>query len=285
MATRKKKTPVAERNLGRVAPVPSGWELEPPPETGYESPLLEVPYGSYDPSIEAQRKAAERGLSDLREDSKTAGHWSKRDLKTSLGDIRRRRGRTVRDVRRSRRRENQKLDFRDTDLRQDAGRNRQDFATRLSGIRRKFSRLAGTQQEARNAAGTLRGGTARAAAQKRAQNRALAEAPVNVAAGRMEEDLKTSLGRIRVTRGQVNTDARRALRRDKVDTKRDRKLTKRDYGRDKFERGRKLNRGKREQIIGDADLTAQKIDSARQRNPGTFSKYGKKKNKKKKRKR
>jgi hypothetical protein len=239
--------------------------------------LYEVPWGSYDPSIDAQRRAAERGLSDLREDSNTASVWAKKDLGQSLSDIKRSRGRNVNDLRRGRRREVQKLGFRRQDLRRDAGRARQDFGSRREGIARQFRTLAGTQMEARNAAGTLQGGTAAAAAAKRAENQAFAMKPIDVAENRMEQDLATSLGRIQVSQNQLNQDTGRAIRRGGVDTRRDVKLTKRDFGRDEFSRERKLGRGIREQKIGDADLLAQAIDSARQRNPGVFGKFGKKK--------
>lgn len=262
------------------------------PETGTVSPpaslntgsgkkkgreLLEVPWGSYDPAIDAQRRAAERGLDDLLEDRKTADLWAKTDLATQLGDIKRGRFRTVNDLRRQRRRETQKLGLRRFDLNRDSRRTRQDFGSRRAGIDRQFRTLAGTQMEARNAAGTLQGGTAAAAAAKRAENQAFALKPIDVAEGRMEQDLATSLGRIQVSQNQLNQDTMRSLRRNAVDTSRDRTLTKRDYGRDVFQRDRKVRRAEREQIVGDADLLAQSIDSARQRHPGVFSKFGRKK--------
>jgi len=237
----------------------------------------EVPYGSYDPSIAAQRRAAERGLGDLRDDTKTANKWSRTDLNQNLNDIARKWTQGKQDIRRSYRREGQKLDFRKTDLKRDAGRNRQDFSSKLADIGRKFGIQAGSQKEAQNASGTLYGGTAAAAAAKRAENQAYAEKPIAVAQGRMEQDLTTNLARIGTARTQLGQDTKTTFQRGKTDTKRSRKLTKLDSGRGKFDRGRKLQRGIREQKVGDADLMQQSIYSARQTRPGAFNKFGKKK--------
>jgi hypothetical protein len=240
-------------------------------------PLYEVPYGSYDPSIDAQRRAAERGLADLRFDTRIANAWAGRDLSQSLADIGRKWGRGRFDINRSSRREGLKLDFREFDLGRDAKRGRQDFASRLASIGRDYANLGDRQRQSRNAAGTFYGGTAAAAAAKRATNQSLAEQPVRTAAGRMEEDLATNLGRIGVSRTQLGQDTNTALTRGRQDTTRDRKLTKQSTARGRFDRYHKLQRGTREQQIGDADLMQQAIYNARQNRPGAFNKYGKKK--------
>lgn len=237
----------------------------------------EVPYGSYDPSIAAQRRAAKRGLSDLRDDTKTADKWAGKDFQQSLNDIARKWTQGRRDTRLGFKRESQKLNFRRKDLQRDAGRGRQDFSSKLSDIGRQFGRLGDSQKEARNAAGTLYGGTGAAAAAKRAENQRFAEKPIEVAQNRMEQDLTTNLARIGVARGQLKQDTRTNLQRGKADTKRSRVLTKRDYKRGVFDRDRKEQRGIREQFAGDSDLMQQAIYSARQTRPAAFNKFGKKK--------
>lgn len=261
-----------------------------------QRPLLNVPWGSYDPSIDAQLRASQRGLSDMREDTRTADRWAKTDFSQRLADIgrgwQRNRADLARDVRRGRQdigtrfqREGQKIRFRRQDLRRDASRGREDLAQRMAAVGRQFSQLASSQREAQNASGTLQGGAAAAAAEKRAENQQIAEQPIRTAEARLNEDLATSLGRLQVSENQLRTDTGRALGRlnqdrnrnlirGRQDVRRDRRLSRRDFGRGGFDRQRKLQRGIREQRIGEADLLAQKIDSARQRNPGAFGRFG-----------
>lgn len=243
------------------------------PEPDYLSP----PAGSYDPSISAQLRASQRGLSDLREDTRTANKWASKDYGTERFNIKRGFKRGRQDLRRQTGRERQKLGFRRQDLNTDIGRGREDISSRLAGVSRQFSNLASSQEEGRNAAGTLGGGTAAAAAQKRAENQALAVAPIKTAASRMEQDYGTNVGRLNVAGQQLTQDSRQSLSRMIQDTRQDKRLTKRDFGRGKFDRNRKLQRGIREQTQGEADLTEQMVFSARQLNPGAFSRFGKKK--------
>jgi hypothetical protein len=185
--------------------------------------------------------------------------------------------RTKFDLGQSLRRGKQKFRFQRQDLRTDARRARQDFATRLQGISRQFSQQATGQLQARNAAGTLEGGTGAAAAAKRAENQRLAEAPIRTAQTRLNEDVTTKLGRINVGENQLQQDFATRLKRGRQDVGRSRKLTWQDYRRDSKTRELKQSRGIREYRAGKADLLAQRIDSARQRHPGVFNKYGKKK--------
>lgn len=246
-------------------------------KNGKKRELIDVPYGSYDPAIQAQLEASRRGLADLRQDTKIANKWAKKDFGQSMFDIGRNWRRSKFDLKTSFGRENQKIKFQRQDLRQDRSRANEDFATRVRSIGRQFGQLGVSQEQARNAAGTLDGGTAAAAARKRAENQQLALAPISVAQGRMEEDFATKMGRIQIGQNQLRQDFATKMRRGRQDVGRSRKLTKQDYRRDKFTRGLKLSRGIREQKAGEADLLAQKIDSARQRHPGVFDKYGRKK--------
>lgn len=244
--------------------------------------LYDVPWGSYDPSIEAQLQASRRGLADLRQDTRIANRWSRKDFRQRMADSRQGWQRTRFDLGQQRQRGLQRFRFQRQDLQRDAGRAREDFATRLQGISRQFGQQAVSQQQAQNAAGTLSGGTGAAAAAKRAENQRFAEQPIHTAASRMEQDLSTKLGRVQVGENQLRQDFATRLNRGRQDVRRDRKLSRQDYRRDRFTRNKiKLSRGIREQKAGESDLLAQKIDSARQRNPGAFGKFGRQKKGKK----
>lgn len=297
MATKPKPPAYSKGNYGGATPT-IGKPRKGKSYPGAKKPLLDVPYGSYDPAIDAQLRASQRGLDYLREDHRTAVRWAKQDLSQNLFDLGRKYGRGRQDLNRSTRRnrqdigirsnrESQKIAFRRADLNLDASRGREDLASRMAAVGRQFTQQASAQKEAMNASGTLAGGAAAAAAEKRAENQAIAEAPIKTAGVRLEQDLASSLNRLKISENQLGQDTGRALNRlgqDRSrsvtrlgqDARRDRKLTHQGFRRGQLDRRRKLQRGIVEQKIGEADLLAQKIDSARQRSPGAFSKYGSK---------
>ena len=119
------------------------------PWTPFVAPTRPPP-GTFDPALDQQERAAGRGLSDLMMDVERDTARSDNDFTTATGNVERQRGEGLADLMLSR------------------SRGIQDFD-------RRYSRLAGAQTEAINAAGALGGGALAQAMKKRAANRAYDE--------------------------------------------------------------------------------------------------------------
>lgn len=105
------------------------------------------PPGTYDPGLDQQARAAERGLVDFRSDAERDTARSEDDYLTARGDVERTRGEGIADIMRSR-------------------------ARGLEDLDRRYARQASAQTQAINAAGALHGGALAAAMRRRAENRA-----------------------------------------------------------------------------------------------------------------
>jgi hypothetical protein len=259
---------------GTVAP-PHPKGNVPPAGTGSAGGLSIPPFLTYDPAIEAQRRAAERGLEDTEAQIKTEGHFAGTKLHEAMRNLRRTTHYKRTDIGTSFQRGSQKLGYEEADTRKKAQRTGEDFQTRLNDIARQFGELGHRQGEASNAAGVLDAGTGAASAAARNRNQGFAEAPIHTAQGRLGEDLMTALSRIGVSRGQLAEDRGRSLGRLKQDTTVSRRAARREYGQQAFLRNRKQEEARREQAISNQDLIAEEIYSARQNRPGVFSTTGK----------
>lgn len=244
---------------------------------GYYAP----PEMSFDPAIEAERRAGRRGLHDIQQDIRIEGRRDKQDLSQALRDIRTKRKRGFQDLSTDYARGQQKLGFQQHDANLRAQRAREDFGTQLANLTRQFSVLGRRQAQAANAAGTLEGGTLAAAAQARQGNFEIGKQQIDVARARTEQDLASALARIGIARHQLRQDTGRERTRLTADTHRDQRLSVQDFRRGKKDRYLKGQRAVREQKISDLDLLKQEIYQARQNRPGAFTKYGKKKGNKK----
>lgn len=271
---RRKATNPQPMAVGGVRPV------RPRPHPGAPDPtgtgLVAPPSMSFDPALEAQRRAAQRGLEDTEADIKTKRHYADRDLGLALKGIRINTGRKRLDANTDYQRSTTKLADREAETRLDAERQGQDFQTRLADIGRQFSELGTRQGEAANAAGVSDAGTAAASAAARSQNQMRAEAPIHVAQGRLQEDLMTALDRIAESRGYLDQDHGLYLHRLATDRDINRREARRETGRNVFGLNREGQRAKREAVIADTDLLEQEIYQARQSHPGAFSKTGQK---------
>jgi hypothetical protein len=236
--------------------------------------LAQPPSMTYDPALEAQRRAAQRGLEDTEADVKTKQHFADRDLSLALRGIRINTTRHRQDTNREYGRGVQKLANQETDTRKDAGRQEEDFHTRLADIGRQFAELGKRQGEGANAAGVNDAGTAAASAAARGANQVRAEAPIHTAEGRLQEDLMSTLDRIAQARGYLGEDHTRVLNRLNQDRNIQRREAHRETGRTEFSLERELERAKREGAIAQADILEQEIYQARQNHPGAFNKQG-----------
>lgn len=257
---------------GGVGPKPA-----PKPSAVTAGGLTQPPFLTYDPGLEAQRRAAQRGLHDTEQDVGTERHYNKTDLVQALKDIRTTTGRKRQDIMRTNARSAQKLSNDEQDVQTKGQRASQDFGTQLENIGRQFAQLGHRQSEGANAAGVLDSGTMSAAAVARGRNQQLAEAPIHVGQERLNEDLLTALQRIGTARGELGQDTETAVGRLGEDRNRERLLTHRQAGRKDISLTRKEQRAKREAAISNADILAQEIYQARESHPGAFTKAGKKK--------
>ena len=237
------------------------------------------PFLSYDPAIDAERRALGRGAKDLKRDTRRSYKVNRQDFTQRQSDLESSRSRGMADFAEQLSEGLRDIGFRRTDLGTSAQRGRDDFATQLSGVIRGFDTLKGQQAQAANASGVMGGSTLRAAAARRRGNLKVARQPIDTGVQRLEEDYTRGLGRLDVTQSDLYGDINTGQQRLGEDVARDSLLAQRDFKRNKFDLRTKLQRGIREQRIGNLDLKNQAIFQARQLRPGAFNKYGAKKNK------
>jgi hypothetical protein len=186
------------------------------------------PPGTYDPQLDAQLRASERGLRDFifdtrrsgtrdtidyglkREDAAIARTRGRRDLATALGqtveDYRTARGdigteydRSLFDVTRNRDRGMEDIGTARGQTQEDFDRGRgrltEDHSRALDVLNRNYRIQASGQNQAGRVAGVMRGGYAAQAEAKRAANKAFEQQPIDQGLARGVEDQDRSLGR------------------------------------------------------------------------------------------
>ena len=125
-----------------------------------------LPAGSFDPALDAQRRAATRGLGDLEQDIQTAGVRDTVDYGLGRESIQRAQG-----------------------------RGNSDIDAQLAMMQRGFQRLAGQQRQSIHAAGLGEGARLQAAARRMA-NETVARQPLDVARTRLNEDAALQMGQL-----------------------------------------------------------------------------------------
>jgi hypothetical protein len=246
---------------------------------------------TFDPSIEAERRAAARGLLDTRQDTRRQLHQGRQDYRTSRRDtlVQKRRG--IKDIRTSRRqgmqdfatqltRGLQDISFKRQDTIRSTQRGEEDFAVQLHNLVRNFNTLGGQQAQAANASGLYGDGTAQASAAQRAKNLTVARQPIDVGMQRLQQDQTTALSRLGTETGRLEEDVGRGAHRLlssshlqasrlRGDTRHDLKLNRQDFHRNRQQLRTSLERAIREQRIGNIDLLQQELWNRKQ-NKGLF---------------
>lgn len=126
-----------------------------------------LPAGSYDPALDAQRRAATRGLGDVRQDISTGNVRDTVDYGLGREDI-----------------------LRDQRIAQE------DYDRNRAMLQQSFQSLANRQRQQAAAAGVLSGGIALEAARKRAAAQAQQQQVLDVGKQRFDENISTALGRL-----------------------------------------------------------------------------------------
>lgn len=142
------------------------------------------PSNTYDPNLDAQQRAAQRGFQDLQADTALAGGRALEDYGLGVQNLQQARARGLADI-----------------------------ATAETGVRRDFSTLATAQAGQQRSAGVSGGGTALAAAAARAQNQQLALDPLQTQRVRLNENTDAAIGAAGVDYTRGVTDRTTALDR------------------------------------------------------------------------
>lgn len=185
------------------------WSFKP-----YQPPP--VPTGSYDPALDAQYRAAQRGFQYSSQDAQQNQLRLSSDYGIQQGDI----GRSW-----QRGNEDMNLSFRygqeDVGTQRDRGysdldlarsRGGEDYNRAVGQLTRNYDRLAGQQQEQQvRAGGLLRSGAALQAAQKRSENMAWDKAPIDTNYNRFLADNTTSRTRLGEDTSRADQRQREAL--------------------------------------------------------------------------
>lgn len=232
--------------------------------------LTQPPDFSYDPALEAQRRAAERGLDYTLEDIGSERFRTKQDFRTSQQDVRLAKRRGLQDIRIDRKRGIQDIGLKRKDIRTDLGRSREDFGIRLKNLVTNYARQGSADRQAINAAGVAEGGALAASNRVRGENMREDLTPLLLGRQRTEEDAQTAMRRLGISAQRLRRDSRIGTRRLKADVAHDLLLNRRSKKRTLRDLFRQEQRAITEQRLGDADLIREEIYQAMQLNPGEF---------------
>lgn len=128
------------------------------------------PPGSYDPALDQQLAASQRGLGDLQDDTAIQTQRLGEDYQNRLNGIQQGLGDTR------------------TDLGTAATREGENYGAQTAALGRSYASLGVTQHEATNRLGVLEGGTALQSAAKRAANQGIQQQGLDTTHARSVED-------------------------------------------------------------------------------------------------
>ena len=244
-------------------------------DTGSTSP----PFLSFDPALEAEQRALERGLENLLQDTARERKYAKKDAAQTIEDLEQDRKRGLGDIGQERHRGLRDIGTRKEDIQRDATRGREDFSTRLRNLIHNSAVQGKQQYQAANAAGVLDSSTQEASAAARAGNLARARAPIDTGLTRLNENEMTALEKLATTRGDLLRDTGEASHELRQDVRHDIGLTEQQLRRQQRDIKLRRQRAREEEAIGQVDLETQQIFDARERNPGVFDTEGNRKRK------
>jgi len=204
MAAKKKKVGTAGKT---TAGIPGG--MKAPTQTT----IMRPPPGTYDPALDAQERAAGRGLGDFVLDTEQTRGRNLTDFVLGTQDIARQRTEFGEDIATERQGVETSFGRSLTDLLTERTQTGEDYTRNLSQLQRNFDILGSQQKQSINAAGLSSGGASAQAQRKRAENQAWEKAPIDtgfkrfgeasaLAEGRLGEDKATTLAGILRSEGR-----------------------------------------------------------------------------------
>ena len=190
------------------------------PWTPYQVGL--PPTGSYDPSLDAQGYAAQRGLFDLGQDTNTANVRGVVDYGLSQDAINRGQTRGLEDLQFQQGQVDTGYGRNLTDLQTSGTRGTEDYQRSLQMLQRSYQQLGNRQAQQMRATGVAQGGAALQAAAKRTANQAVDQQPIQTnydrfmadnqtSQSRLGEDRTTALGQIGLQRNRLGEDTNLSL--------------------------------------------------------------------------
>jgi hypothetical protein len=211
------------------------------------------PLGSFDPGLEGQRRASERGLKDLKFDTRKANQRAAMDLGIATGLAERNAGRQSQDLQMGFQRDL-------TDLAIQQQRGTEDYGHAIDALTRRYDTLGQDQAQQQAAAGVSRSGTAAAAAAVRAGNMSFERQPIDIGYQRQQQDIGTREQRLGestgIEAGRIGEDLNSRLQNLNTQAQRS-----------AYDRATKLSRAKREQAFYEGDVTQQEYFQAHQADP------------------
>lgn len=247
------------------------------------------PSGTFDPGLEAQVRAAERGLIDLIEKTRLEGHRAsvdtrqarrllERKVRQGQADLARQRGYTLEDagLDRNRLQTNFQRDIEDLAIARQNGE--EDYSRKLAEIQHAYATRAAVQQQAAVAQAVNDAGTTAASDAVRGANQAYdkgltdtsharAVAALNLADRRTREDYANRMGL--VDQGLQRDLTRFGIQRHRMgqDLRTQRAALRRDLFRGLHDRHDTISKAKREYGIYVTDVAEQAFYQAHQLNP------------------
>ena len=217
--------------------------------TPYETPTSPPP-GFYDPALDSQMRAAERGYTDLQQDSERDTERANSGLVTSSS-------RLNEDYNRSNERRGQDYQASLKDLLTSRTRQTQDYGTDREDRNRGYQQLGGRQTQSAVNQGVTGGGALAAAMQARQANQSREQGRADQGYNRAMEDSMGSEARLNMNAQRMDQDARSGFARRTQDLGT-------GYAYDANDRSMGLARGGRELGFYGQDIGAQRFFQANQ---------------------
>lgn len=218
------------------------------------------PAGSYDPNLDAQKRAETRGYENTLDDLDQAGEYAGIDLGIAKDSAGISKTRNLEDYTSAKSGVERSSGRSLTDLLTNRTRGGEDYKTSLSNLQRTYDRLGTAQgEQARKAGAEATGGAFAQAARKRAANQALDKSPIDLAYNRFMADSGTAETRLGEDKQTSLDDLLRGYTRGDQDVDRD--LAATTLG---FTRQTRDYETTRQRAGDEHDAFGQDIDTAKQ---------------------
>ncbi len=146
------------------------------------------PPGYYDPALDSQEGAANRGLLDLQQDAGTQDLRDTVDYGLGRDSIFRSQSRGLEDIGSRRQELDTSFSRGQQDLATGSERGQQDYQRNIEALTRRYAQLGTSQRQQQSRAGVMRGGAMLQAAAKRTANEAIDRQPLDTSFQRFQAD-------------------------------------------------------------------------------------------------
>ena len=158
--------------------------------------ILRPPPGSYDPVLDANERAANRGLKNLLWDTDRQGERLSTDFTLGQSDLARQRAEFGEDITTQRQGVERSYGRSLSDLLTERTQTGEDYTRNLAQLQRNYDQLGNQQAQRMRQVGVQAGGARAQAARKRAANQAWEKAPVDTSYNRAMQASQTNEARL-----------------------------------------------------------------------------------------